>query len=177
MAEKEITQGTDPPVSPPCHASTFPPYVEVKCKSSGKRRRFAAGTEAGFAVSVINRKLDAGQSLAFFIEAVKQGEEEPICFGPNSVLVDYGDGWSLQTVTLRDGVGMREFISPPKLPFPSPKDSRNSNLAQRSAQPVMSLMYIGKILLAFVFIFVIGAIFTLFLENLPKLVLFINSAM
>lgn len=62
------------------------------------RRRFAIGTEAGFAVSLINKKLVMGDPLALHIEAIKQGEE-PINFGPNSVLVDYGNGWILQTVT------------------------------------------------------------------------------
>ena len=62
------------------------------------RRRFAIGTEAGFAVSLINKKLGMGDPLALHIEAVKQGEE-PVHFGPNSVLVDYGNDWILQTVT------------------------------------------------------------------------------
>lgn len=78
--------------------------MEVICKSSGKKRRFAAGTEAGFAVDVINRKLDGGVvPLVSRIEAVKEGEE-PISFGPNSVLVDYGQGWKLETVTELKGV-------------------------------------------------------------------------
>lgn len=73
-----------------------PPFVEVKCESSGMRRRFAIGTEAGFAASVINNKLGSVDSV--YIEAVKEGEE-PITFGPNSLLVDYGHGWTLHTVT------------------------------------------------------------------------------
>ncbi|KAL6225964.1 hypothetical protein ACLB2K_004812 [Fragaria x ananassa] len=78
-----------------------PPFVEVKCESSGMRRRFAIGTEAGFAASVINNKLGSVDSV--YIEAVKEGEE-PITFGPNSLLVDYGHGWTLHTVT-GEGVG------------------------------------------------------------------------
>lgn len=76
-------------------------FVEVVCKSSGKTRRFASGTEAGFAVSLINRKVEGGP-IASHIEAVKEGEE-PVSFGPNSVLVNYGDGWKLQTVTGAEG--------------------------------------------------------------------------
>lgn len=81
-------------------------FLEVKCKSSGVTRRFAVGTEAGFAVSVINKKLGMGLGLplALHIEAVKQGQES-ITFGPNSVLLSYGDGWSLQTVTDLDFAG------------------------------------------------------------------------
>ncbi|PQQ00261.1 hypothetical protein Pyn_20154 [Prunus yedoensis var. nudiflora] len=50
------------------------------------------GTEAGFAVSLINKKLGFGDPLAAHIEAFKEGEE-PISFGPSSALVDYGNGW------------------------------------------------------------------------------------
>lgn len=91
-----------------------PEFLEVKCNSSGKTRRFAPGTDAGFAVSVINRKLMllatnskskskslslSSFPLALHIEASKENEnEEPISFGPNSPLLNYGDGWILQTV-------------------------------------------------------------------------------
>ncbi|KZV33961.1 hypothetical protein F511_04186 [Dorcoceras hygrometricum] len=83
-----------------------PPFVEVECRSSGKILRFSAGTEAGFAVNLINQKLinnngsDGADNatLASHIEAVKEGEEEPVSFGPNSVLVNYGPDWKLQTV-------------------------------------------------------------------------------
>ena len=73
-------------------------FVEVICKSSGRTRQFAAGTEAGFAIYLINKKLDTGVPLALHIEAVKEGKE-PVSFSPNAVLVDYGDGWKLETVT------------------------------------------------------------------------------
>lgn len=46
---------------------------------------------------MINKKLDIGVAPASYIEAVK-GEEEPISFGHKAVLVDYGEGWKLQTV-------------------------------------------------------------------------------
>lgn len=73
-------------------------------------RRFAAGTDAGFAVSLINKKLlldnisakssRSSPQLASHIEAVKPGHdsEEPISFGPTASLVNYGSPWILQTV-------------------------------------------------------------------------------
>ncbi|XP_057787505.1 uncharacterized protein LOC131004758 isoform X2 [Salvia miltiorrhiza] len=85
------------------------PFLEVLCKSSGKIRRFAAGTEARFAVNLINKKLlsnDGGGGnflLATHIDAVKDGEEEPVSFGPTSLLVDYGSDWKLQTVVESNG--------------------------------------------------------------------------
>ncbi|RXH76162.1 hypothetical protein DVH24_019050 [Malus domestica] len=129
------------------------------------RRRFAMGAEAGFAVSLINKKLGAGDPLALHIEAVKEGEE-PISFGPSSALVDYGSGWRLQTVTQLDSPD--EFKQERSAKLPAPK---------RVLKPAISFTYIGKIVLAFVMIFVLGAIFTLALENLPRMISFINSSM
>lgn len=88
------------------------------CKSTGKIRRFAAGTEAGFAVSLINKRLlsDGGGGgggnclLATHVEAVKEGEEEPISFGPSSLLVDYGSGWKLQTSIESNGESFFFFL-------------------------------------------------------------------
>ncbi|CAN6717164.1 unnamed protein product [Malus baccata var. baccata] len=96
------------------------PFLEVKCQSSGMTRRFAMGTEAGFAVSLINKKLGAGDPLALHIEAVKEGEE-PISFGPSSALVDYGSGWRLQTVTQLDSPGFgggEGVVRPMAMPVP-----------------------------------------------------------
>lgn len=45
---------------------------------------------------------------------------------------------------------------------------------RRESKPV-SLLYIAKIVFAFILIFVLGAIFTLFLDNLPALILFVKS--
>ena len=86
-------------------------FLEVVCQSSGKKSRFAAGTKAGFAVFLINKKLGIGFPLALHIEAVKEGEE-PISFGPEAVLVNYGNGWKLQTVTEVDfpGIGKGEGV-------------------------------------------------------------------
>ncbi|KAK9058757.1 hypothetical protein SSX86_023599 [Deinandra increscens subsp. villosa] len=135
-----------PPVSP-C-------YLEVNCRSSSKIRRFSVGTEAGFALNLINRKLDDGLPLALYIESVKEGEE-PVSFGPNSVLVCYGGGWKLQTVTEAE-----DELHSTKGLLPS----------------VIGAQYIAKVLLAFVFLFVFGAVFTLALENLPRFLIFINSS-
>jgi len=71
------------------------------------------GTDAGFAVALINRKLKGTVVPASHIEAAKDGEE-PIAFGPTSFLSDFGDGWKLQTVTLTDfssGTYIRLFVS------------------------------------------------------------------
>ncbi|KAG4122015.1 hypothetical protein ERO13_D11G241500v2 [Gossypium hirsutum] len=88
-----------------------PPYLEVLCKSSGKKTRFAAGTKAGFAVSLINRKLGIGAPVALHIESIREGEE-PIIFGPDAVLVNYGNGWNLQTVSEMDfpGIGKGKHV-------------------------------------------------------------------
>ena len=60
-------------------------------------------------MNLINKKLEAEGgleiSLASHIEAVKEGEE-PVSFGPNSLLVDYGPGWKLQTVNYIQGADL-----------------------------------------------------------------------
>lgn len=73
-------------------------FLEVTCRSSGKVWRFAAGTEAGFAVYLINRRQQDRTPPAFLIEAVKEGEE-PVNFGPKAALANYGEGWKLKTAT------------------------------------------------------------------------------
>jgi len=76
-----------------------PQFLEVTCKTSGKTLRFAPGTDAGFAVALINRKLKGTVPIATHIEAVKDGkEEETIAFGPNAILSNFGHNWKLQTV-------------------------------------------------------------------------------
>ncbi|XP_051149080.1 uncharacterized protein LOC127263855 [Andrographis paniculata] len=157
-----------------------PTFLEVICKCSGKIRRFSVGTEAGFAVNLMNKKLisDGGMniSLATYIEAFKEGEE-PISFGPSSLLVDYGSGWKLQTVV--DSQGNREAHTR-QVQKESPKGtydskSRGSGNQNSKIQSGFTLVYMGKILLAFLFMFIFGAIVTLGLENLPHLILYINS--
>ena len=68
--------------------------MEVTCRSSGKVRRFAAGTTARYALHAINRKLEPGAPPALHVEAVRDGEE-PVSFGPSAALADYGHGWRL----------------------------------------------------------------------------------
>jgi hypothetical protein len=77
----------------------------VTCRSSGKVRRFAAGTTARYALHAINRKLDPGAPPALHVKAVRDGEE-PVSFGPSAALADYGRGWRLQTVTAQDVAGI-----------------------------------------------------------------------
>lgn len=84
-------------------------FVEVECRVTGKKRRYAAGTKAGFAVNLINQKLEYGTTPVVYIESDKEGEE-PVSFGPDALLVDYGDGWKLQTVTLLDFSGTIFFF-------------------------------------------------------------------
>ncbi|CAI0385120.1 unnamed protein product, partial [Linum tenue] len=149
-------------------------FLEVECKPSKKKRRFAAGTKAGFAVSLINRKLNNGQPLAFAIEAIKEGEE-PVSFGPDVNLVDYGNGWKLQAVTDLDypPPGKRKNF-PQNLPFENSDGSRpGRTIATKPA--AITAGYMMKILVAFILIFMLGAVFTIALENLPKLILMLNS--
>ncbi|RWR85410.1 hypothetical protein CKAN_01427400 [Cinnamomum micranthum f. kanehirae] len=154
-----------------------PSFLEVACRSSGKLRRFAAGTEAGFALNLINRKLGAGTQPSLYIEAVKEGEE-PVSFGPNSVLVNYGEGWKLQTVLAEDYEEGKRVQSNTKQFPPSTKsfDNHPDGKDASGSRPSINFMYFGKILLAFVFIFLLGGTFTLILENLPRLILFITSS-
>ncbi|GLT87475.1 hypothetical protein SLE2022_055570 [Rubroshorea leprosula] len=160
------------------NSSQPPPFLEVICKSSGKRSRFASGTKAGFAVSLINNKLGAGEPLASHIEAVKEGEE-PVSFGPDAVLVNYGNGWKLQTVTETDfpGSRKREQIQLIQEQIHVLKSFDGQTPRKRVSKSEISFIYIGKILIAFILMFVLGAIFTLSLENLPRLILYINSLM
>ncbi|XP_068651490.1 uncharacterized protein [Aristolochia californica] len=155
----------------PQEPSRPPPFVEVTCKSSGKKRRFAAGTQAGFALHLINRRRDVGVPPAFLIEAAKEGEE-PVSFGPTSVLVDYGEGWRLQTIP-EEGYEAQVRKTEVK---DSAKFLHKGKSISGSPQKD-NLLYGGKILLAFGFIFLIGGIFTLFLENLPGLIMFVNSSL
>ncbi|XP_061945558.1 uncharacterized protein LOC133669439 isoform X5 [Populus nigra] len=182
MAEQqeEDSKVNSPPPPPPPPVLSFSIFLiqsccflEVICKSLGKTSRFAAGTKAGFAVSLINRKLDVGAPFVLHIEAVKDGEE-PISFGPDAVLVDYGNDWKLQTFTVLDyGVRQAEHFQQ----IPKQQRSDGSRPAMTATKPGISFLYMAKILVAFVLLFVLGASFTLALENLPRLILFINSFM
>ncbi|TVU45037.1 hypothetical protein EJB05_04506 [Eragrostis curvula] len=154
----------DPPPPPP-------QFLEVTCRSSGKVRRFAAGTTARYALHAINRKLDPGLPPALHVEAVRDGEEEePVCFGPSAPLADYGRGWRLQTVTAQDAPGsLRGAAASPadanRSDAQAAKDFRGGDNLRSGATAI----YILKILLAFVFIFLLGGLFTFLLEKLPDM--------
>ncbi|KAI4342607.1 hypothetical protein MLD38_027214 [Melastoma candidum] len=156
-----------------------PPFLVVTCTATGKERRFAAGTAASFAVSLINKKLGSGSPSALYIEAAKAGEE-PIAFGPNALLVDYGNGWKLRTVTDIDQYGddtSGRFPQRSTHAHDSGSGGSHGTRAKSSAKPVINFVYIGKIVIAFIFIFVMGAFFTLALEYLPLLIQAINTFM
>ncbi|XP_055808942.1 uncharacterized protein LOC129877463 isoform X2 [Solanum dulcamara] len=147
-------------------------FVEVICKCTGKTWRFAAGTEAKFALKFINRSsVDSilANQPATYVEAVKDGEV-PVIFGPNSILVNYGKGWKLQPVTETTSFssGMPDDHAEVR-PAYIPPVSDNSHSARSNSQAPLSPIYIGKILLVFVLMFLIGALFTLLLDNLPQL--------
>ncbi|KAI9186608.1 hypothetical protein LWI28_018986 [Acer negundo] len=116
-----------------------PPFLEVECKISGKTSRYAAGTKAGFAVNLINKKLDCVRPLALHIEAVKQGEE-PVSFGPDALLVDYGDGWKLQIVTQLDFTATwnGEGFGPIPQRIPGAMDSEDGRPIYRISKPGIS---------------------------------------
>ncbi|XP_074271041.1 uncharacterized protein LOC141594958 [Silene latifolia] len=166
MAEmdKQASQTSDIPSSP---TPLLQPFLEVMCKTSGITRRFAPGTKAGFALSLINNKLDAGAPLGVYIEAVKDGEES-INFGPSSVLLSYGTAWKLQTVLDgQPGVKKREGTQTLNKPLSKKQVSEQS----------INLLYVGKILLVFLFIFLLGSAFIIVLENLPRLLSLMNSSL
>nr|XP_043610735.1 uncharacterized protein LOC122582409 isoform X2 [Erigeron canadensis] len=152
-----------------------PSYIEVNCTSSNKIRRFSAGTKAGFALSLINRKIEDGLPLALYIESVKLNEE-PVSFGPSSVLEHYGDGWKLQTVTESEARATESIRKTTK--HESPPLGLDELHSMKGLLPSnVGAGYIAKVVLAFVLLFLFGAMFTLALENLPKLLIYINSSM
>ncbi|KAK1404588.1 Ig mu chain C region secreted form [Heracleum sosnowskyi] len=166
-----------------------PSFIQVVCKSSGKIRRFAPGTDAAFALNLINKRLllhnpptNSTPPLASHIEAVKLGfdSEEPVSFGPTATLFNYGPPWILQTVvdTQSHTPGPAKGEGAPKSTKHSQpgKGSEGYRSAKKTSQP-LGIWYISKILLALLMIFAIGATFTLVLENLPALLLYINSNM
>ncbi|RLN38968.1 uncharacterized protein C2845_PM01G28200 [Panicum miliaceum] len=135
-----------------------PPFLEVTCRSSGKVRRFAAGTTARYALHAINRKLDPGALPALHVEAFKDGEE-PVSFGPSAALADYGRGWRLQTVTAQDA----QRADTKRGGTQAAVDS----VARETTRSTS--VYVAKIVLAFVFIFLLGGLFTYMLEVVPDM--------
>ncbi|KAL6894086.1 hypothetical protein ACP4OV_008184 [Aristida adscensionis] len=142
-----------------------PPFLEVRCRSSGKVRRFAAGTTARYALHAINRRLDPGAPPALHVEAVRDGEE-PVGFGPTAPLADYGHGWRLQTVTAQDAP---EIHHPPHPNTKRDGEESGKNPIDRENLRSTSA-YLARIVLAFVFIFLLGGLFTFLLEKLPDMI-------
>uniref|UniRef100_A0ACD5WAB5 Uncharacterized protein n=1 Tax=Avena sativa TaxID=4498 RepID=A0ACD5WAB5_AVESA len=145
-----------------------PPFLEVTCRSSGVVRRFAAGTTARYALHAVNRKLAPGAPAALHVEAAKDGEE-PVCFGPTAPLADYGRGWRLQTVTEQDAPGSHH--APP--PDHTKKGDGEAKGDVREREALMNKgtsAYLAKIGLAFVFMFLIGGLFTYLLETIPDMI-------
>ncbi|KAJ8570575.1 hypothetical protein K7X08_037547 [Anisodus acutangulus] len=135
--------------------------------------RFAAGTEAKFPLKFINgSRIDSilANPSVTYIEAVKDGEV-PVIFGPNSILVNYGKGWKLQPVTETTtgfSRGMPDDYAAVRSAYVPPV-SDNSHSARRKSQVALSPINIGKMFLVFILMFLIGAAFTLLLDNLPQL--------
>ncbi|XP_058722635.1 uncharacterized protein LOC131594501 [Vicia villosa] len=150
-----------------------PQYLEVNCITSGKILRFAPGTDAGFAVALINRKLKGRVPLVTHIEAVKDGEEEEaIAFGPNAILSNFGQHWKLQTVLSSEEQRKGPIQGMAKQ---TPRHVSNVPGGENKEPNQIGSVYIVKIIFAFILIFVLGAIFTVFLDNLPALILFVQS--
>ncbi|CAL4927341.1 unnamed protein product [Urochloa decumbens] len=141
-------------------------FLEVTCRSSGKVRRFAAGTTARYALHAINRKLEPGAPPALHVEAVRDDGEEPVSFGPSAALADYGRGWRLQTVTAQDAPGIHHAAPLADTKRGDPRAAKDS-VARETTRGTS--VYIAKIVLAFVFIFLLGGLFTYMLEVLPDM--------
>ncbi|KAI3988500.1 hypothetical protein MKX01_026314 [Papaver californicum] len=175
MAEEEVVADSVLLQSPPPNT---PPFLEVTCMSSGKVRRFAIGTESKFALYLINLKLDSGDSHASYIEAVKEGEE-PINFGRNSLLTDYGHGWKLQTVSEqevpREDMGAHHMYKRNPTVMKSDGSTPTRRPTMDTSDSQINYQYFGRIFLALVLLFLLGCTFTAALENLPRLILFITS--
>ncbi|KAK9123438.1 hypothetical protein Sjap_013040 [Stephania japonica] len=173
MPEERTSNSTisdHPPPSPSpspsasASASASPFFIEVKCKSSGKIRRFCAATKAGFALQIINRKLGDEIVPGAYIEAVKEGEE-PVTFGPTSDLADYGDGWKLQTV-VDEGFEREKVTHSSTIMDQDDPDIKVRKQTERGN----NVLYIGKIFLALSIMTLFGSILTWGLENLPSLI-------
>ncbi|KAK2979875.1 hypothetical protein RJ640_024376 [Escallonia rubra] len=84
--------------------------------------------------------------LALHIEALKEGEE-PVSFGPNSVLVDYGDGWKLQTVTETQGLRSGKYIRVMRQQDPAVKYRTSAKTYAELAQETgLPNVYVAQIL-------------------------------
>ena len=72
-------------------------FVEV-IGPDGKKKRFAQGTRAGFAVERFNKLIPNDSKPVVCIQAYKDGEE-PIEYGPDVELFLYDKAWILQSVS------------------------------------------------------------------------------
>lgn len=72
-------------------------FVEV-IGPDGKKKRFARGTRAGFAVERFNKLIPNDSKPVVCIQAYKEGEE-PIEYGPDVELILYDQTWTLQSVS------------------------------------------------------------------------------
>lgn len=72
-------------------------FVEV-IGPDGKKKRFAKGTRAGFAVERFNKLIPNDSKPVVCIQAYKEGEE-PIEYGPDVELMLYDQAWTLQSVS------------------------------------------------------------------------------
>lgn len=130
---------------------------------------------------LINSKLGYGVPPALYIEAAKDGEE-PISFGPKAVLVNYGDGWKLQTAIEEvlkesyEAASQKQQI--PKQILSSMKSSERRYIGKPTTgtSPTTSCQYFVKILIAFSLMFLLGGALVLFLENLPWLMQLLSSS-
>ncbi|KAG0457754.1 hypothetical protein HPP92_022911 [Vanilla planifolia] len=150
-------------------------FLEVLCKSSGKIWRFASGTDAEFALRLINSALGYGVPVALYIESAKEGEET-VKFGPKATLVNYGEGWKLQTAIDGDGYLMRRMPkqSPSSM---KPLDSKYMAKPPPGSSTMTTFQFIWKILIAFAFMFLLAGTLAFFLENLPWLIKHITSSL
>lgn len=57
-----------------------------------------------------------------------------------------------------------------------PLQEPKTGVKKQTPEPTMNFLYTAKIVFVFLFMFLLMGIFTLALENLPKLILFINSS-
>ncbi|KAG6430921.1 hypothetical protein SASPL_108995 [Salvia splendens] len=151
------------------------PFWALHCISSVLTVSFCLNCEETEGLHFISVRI-WNRLLATHIDAVKEGEEEPVSFGPTSLLVNYGSDWKLHTVVDSNGYKGQVHIGREKVPKAYAHGVDGSHpMTERRSSPI-SFVYIGKILFAFLLLFVIGAVFTLFLENLPRLILYINSS-
>ncbi|CAA7394870.1 unnamed protein product [Spirodela intermedia] len=118
----------------------------------------------------MNQKLELGLPRGLGIEGVKDGEE-PVRFGPDAILVGCGQGWSLQTAFDEAMVSGAAITSSSVLQNPA-----YAGAPRKPSGGHITPGYIGRIALAFVFMFFLGGLLTLFLEYLPALLAFISSS-